>query len=99
MMMMMMSLPCAVARAFSSVRRGAFNFFRPMTQRSSQAPFLSLPTEVKIVEVGPRDGLQNEKSIISTETKVKPVSLAMRRAHDRSRCRRSASSMRCPPLG
>ncbi len=26
--------------------------------------------KIKIVEVGPRDGLQNEKSIISTHTKV-----------------------------
>lgn len=30
----------------------------------------SLPKNVKLVEVGPRDGLQNEKQIISTETKV-----------------------------
>ena len=29
-----------------------------------------LSSYVKIVEVGPRDGLQNEKSIVSTETKV-----------------------------
>lgn len=28
---------------------------------------------VKIVEVGPRDGLQNEKSTISLETKIKLV--------------------------
>ncbi|WCN09421.1 hydroxymethylglutaryl-CoA lyase [Marinomonas mediterranea] len=31
---------------------------------------MSLPKSVKIVEVGPRDGLQNESQIISTETKV-----------------------------
>lgn len=31
---------------------------------------MQLPHSVKIVEVGPRDGLQNEKSIISTETKI-----------------------------
>ena len=29
-----------------------------------------LPREVRIVEVGPRDGLQNEKSIVPTEAKV-----------------------------
>lgn len=29
-----------------------------------------LPSSVKIVEVGPRDGLQNEKGVISTEVKV-----------------------------
>ncbi|WP_248320898.1 MULTISPECIES: hydroxymethylglutaryl-CoA lyase [unclassified Caballeronia] len=32
-----------------------------------------LPTKVKIVEVGPRDGLQNEKEFVSTETKVELV--------------------------
>ncbi|ADZ91454.1 hydroxymethylglutaryl-CoA lyase [Marinomonas mediterranea] len=31
---------------------------------------MSLPKRVKIVEVGPRDGLQNESQIISTETKI-----------------------------
>lgn len=30
----------------------------------------SLPDRVKIVEVGPRDGLQNEKTIVPTETKI-----------------------------
>lgn len=30
----------------------------------------NLPSSVTIVEVGPRDGLQNEKGIIPTETKV-----------------------------
>ncbi|XP_020775498.2 hydroxymethylglutaryl-CoA lyase, mitochondrial [Boleophthalmus pectinirostris] len=29
-----------------------------------------LPEKVKIVEVGPRDGLQNEKTIVPTETKI-----------------------------
>lgn len=31
---------------------------------------LSLPSFVKIYEVGPRDGLQNEKSVISTDIKI-----------------------------
>lgn len=31
---------------------------------------MQLPTEVKIVEVGPRDGLQNEKKIVPTEIKI-----------------------------
>lgn len=30
-----------------------------------------LPTSVKIMEVGPRDGLQNEKTIVDTATKIK----------------------------
>jgi hydroxymethylglutaryl-CoA lyase len=34
-----------------------------------------MSTEVKIVEVGPRDGLQNEKEIISTEDKFQFISL------------------------
>jgi len=31
---------------------------------------MSLPKKVKIVEVGPRDGLQNEKEIVPTEAKI-----------------------------
>ena len=31
---------------------------------------MTLPTRVKIVEVGPRDGLQNEKQVVPTETKI-----------------------------
>ncbi|OWZ15314.1 Hydroxymethylglutaryl-CoA lyase [Phytophthora megakarya] len=33
------------------------------------------PSFVKIVEVGPRDGLQNEKTVVSTEDKVKLINL------------------------
>jgi hydroxymethylglutaryl-CoA lyase len=33
----------------------------------------SLPAQVKIVEVGPRDGLQNEKEIIPVEVKVELI--------------------------
>ncbi|MDF0726124.1 hydroxymethylglutaryl-CoA lyase [Cytobacillus sp. S13-E01] len=32
---------------------------------------MNLPNDVTIIEVGPRDGLQNEKKLISTEDKVK----------------------------
>jgi hydroxymethylglutaryl-CoA lyase len=35
----------------------------------------NLPTRVKIVEVGPRDGLQNEKSKISTADKIRYIDL------------------------
>lgn len=35
----------------------------------------SIPDFVKIVEVGPRDGLQNEKSIIPTDVKVELIKL------------------------
>lgn len=33
----------------------------------------SLPKYVKIVEVSPRDGLQNEKGIVPTETKIELI--------------------------
>lgn len=39
-------------------------------------PFLkqrNFPKEIKIVEVGPRDGLQNEKKIIPAEDKIKLI--------------------------
>ncbi|XP_007906951.1 hydroxymethylglutaryl-CoA lyase, mitochondrial isoform X1 [Callorhinchus milii] len=35
----------------------------------------SLPERVKIVEVGPRDGLQNEKIIVPTEVKIRLINL------------------------
>jgi hydroxymethylglutaryl-CoA lyase len=35
----------------------------------------SLPTFVRIVEVGPRDGLQNERSVIPLEVKIELVEL------------------------
>jgi hydroxymethylglutaryl-CoA lyase len=34
---------------------------------------MALPTHVRIVEVGPRDGLQNEKQIIPTEHKIRLI--------------------------
>lgn len=34
---------------------------------------MSLPTRVKLVEVGPRDGLQNEKNTVPTQTKIKLI--------------------------
>eukprot|EP00455_Lapot_gusevi_P010775 TRINITY_DN1490_c0_g1_i1.p1 TRINITY_DN1490_c0_g1~~TRINITY_DN1490_c0_g1_i1.p1 ORF type:complete len:323 (-),score=92.80 TRINITY_DN1490_c0_g1_i1:108-1076(-) len=33
------------------------------------------PKSVKIVEVGPRDGLQNEKTVVPTETKIKLINM------------------------
>lgn len=40
----------------------------------NQYPLLaSMPQKVKIVEVSPRDGLQNEKSVVPTETKVELI--------------------------
>lgn len=34
---------------------------------------MKLPSQVKIVEVGPRDGLQNEKQIVPTEIKIELI--------------------------
>ena len=34
---------------------------------------MSLPAKVRIVEVGPRDGLQNEKQLVDTDTKVELI--------------------------
>ena len=34
---------------------------------------MSLPAQVKIVEVGPRDGLQNEKQVVPTATKIELI--------------------------
>jgi hydroxymethylglutaryl-CoA lyase len=43
----------------------------------AQAPW-SLPPRVKIVEVGPRDGLQNEKGVVSTADKIHFIDLLSR---------------------
>ena len=40
----------------------------------AQAPW-SLPPRVKVVEVGPRDGLQNEKGVVSTADKIHFIDL------------------------
>ncbi|XP_069079560.1 hydroxymethylglutaryl-CoA lyase, mitochondrial isoform X1 [Pleurodeles waltl] len=44
---------------------------RPLNTSSSA----SLPKQVKIVEVGPRDGLQNEKNLVPTEVKIRLIDL------------------------
>lgn len=46
----------------------------PATRRRCLATSASLPDNVvRIVEVGPRDGLQNEKSVIPPETKIELI--------------------------
>ena len=47
---------------------------------------MSLPNKVKIVEVGPRDGLQNEKTQIETSVKVELIDRLSRAGF--SPCRR-----------
>ena len=34
---------------------------------------IKLPSKVKIVEVGPRDGLQNESQFVATSSKIKLI--------------------------
>lgn len=40
---------------------------------STQAALTQLPKHVRIVEVGPRDGLQNEKSLVPAEVKAQLI--------------------------
>src|SRR5689334_13492111 len=39
------------------------------------APLTNLPQRVTVVEVGPRDGLQNEKTTVPTEAKIRFIDL------------------------
>ncbi|XP_072176060.1 hydroxymethylglutaryl-CoA lyase, mitochondrial-like [Diadema setosum] len=55
---------CAEIVSQMILRRGAASF----TGKEAH-----LPKFVKIVEVGPRDGLQNEKVVVPTETKIKLI--------------------------
>ncbi|XP_068131955.1 hydroxymethylglutaryl-CoA lyase, mitochondrial isoform X2 [Hyperolius riggenbachi] len=42
---------------------------------ASSLPLYSFPKEVKIVEVGPRDGLQNEKAVVPTDVKIQLINM------------------------
>ncbi|XP_021347229.1 hydroxymethylglutaryl-CoA lyase, mitochondrial-like [Mizuhopecten yessoensis] len=46
-----------------------------VSRNCSHAAFAGFPSFVKVVEVGPRDGLQNEKIMVPTETKIKFIDL------------------------
>ena len=48
-----------------------YPFLTPLSQPSIRSAYssLSLPESVKIVEVGPRDGLQSEKKFVPTNVK------------------------------
>jgi isopropylmalate/homocitrate/citramalate synthase len=46
-----------------------------MSDFKSQAPLSGLPNQVTVVEVGPRDGLQNEKGVIATADKIRFIDL------------------------
>nr|DBA31508.1 TPA: hypothetical protein GDO54_007344 [Pyxicephalus adspersus] len=48
---------------------------RAVLRQVSSLPTYSFPTEVKVVEVGPRDGLQNEKINVPTEVKINLINM------------------------
>lgn len=63
----------ALAASWRPVRR---SFCSSLPTASAAAPSASRPgpsRPVKIVEVGPRDGLQNEKTPLSTDLKVELI--------------------------
>src|ERR1700676_2331048 len=39
------------------------------------SPFARMPRSVRVVEVGPRDGLQNEKALVPTEQKIRFIQM------------------------
>jgi isopropylmalate/homocitrate/citramalate synthase len=39
------------------------------------SPFAALPRSVRVVEVGPRDGLQNEQALVPTEQKIRFIEM------------------------
>lgn len=48
---------------------------RAALRQLSSLPTFSFPAEVKVVEVGPRDGLQNEKTNVPTEVKIRLIDM------------------------
>ncbi|XP_026116891.1 hydroxymethylglutaryl-CoA lyase, mitochondrial-like [Carassius auratus] len=64
--------------AFARVHRPALRSVSAAILKSvsvSATKSLSFPERVKIVEVGPRDGLQNEKTIVPTEVKIRLIDM------------------------
>lgn len=60
-------------KSYTMTRVSATRTFAAASTQSAAA--IAYPSRVKIVEVGPRDGLQNEKTLISTENKVALINL------------------------
>lgn len=61
--------------------------------------FSSMPKKVRIVEVGPRDGLQNEKTIISTEDKVEFIKRLKEAGHQSIEVASFVRPDRIPQMG
>ena len=65
-------IPCTMSAVKHSLRR-ASRFHRRGPSRSFSCTREKLSEEARIVEVGPRDGLQNEKSSIPLPTKLELI--------------------------
>ncbi|XP_021807904.1 hydroxymethylglutaryl-CoA lyase, mitochondrial-like isoform X1 [Prunus avium] len=61
--------------SYSSIRRLSSNWNQSSTKEPISNLLKNIPEFVKIVEVGPRDGLQNEKHIVPTAVKVKLIEM------------------------
>ncbi|KAH3712335.1 hydroxymethylglutaryl-CoA lyase, mitochondrial-like isoform X7 [Dreissena polymorpha] len=59
---------------FHTLKR-TLRFAETLARTYTKASIAGLPTYVKIVEVGPRDGLQNEKEVITTHSKIELINL------------------------
>eukprot|EP00045_Choanoeca_perplexa_P003659 m.32526 g.32526 ORF g.32526 m.32526 type:complete len:369 (-) comp12158_c0_seq1:105-1211(-) len=56
-----------------SLARATHSFFQRLSTKPAQPLFDDVPEYVKIVEVGPRDGLQNERGLVQTQVKVELI--------------------------
>ncbi|XP_076017772.1 hydroxymethylglutaryl-CoA lyase, mitochondrial [Genypterus blacodes] len=62
-------------RTLSSTMGQKYLAFSSAAAAKAASVGAGLPQRVKIVEVGPRDGLQNEKTIVPTDTKVRLINM------------------------
>ncbi|KAI8541240.1 hypothetical protein RHMOL_Rhmol08G0046400 [Rhododendron molle] len=62
-------------RPYPSNRHFSSQYYDHQTTGVTHKFLSSIPRYVKIVEVGPRDGLQNEKEIVPTAVKVKLIEM------------------------
>lgn len=67
------------ADVFSALKSFCRNYGTPGIRGSQTLPHY--PRKVKIVEVGPRDGLQNEKTLVPTDVKIKFINKLARAGH------------------
>ncbi|MBA0742786.1 hypothetical protein Gogos_015807 [Gossypium gossypioides] len=58
-----------------AVRFSTYHYSSNCNHSPTNKVLRNLPAHVKIVEVGPRDGLQNEKEIVPTATKVQLIKM------------------------